>query len=203
MNKLHWAIVAFGTGVCAAGPADAKPIQIRWSVTQPTAVTVDTMTPLQYKDRAFEGQVPEGKHTVVIGYQIQYNRFYGDVFNQPFKILVTNSMPSVNFEITHLPQKYCTEALVERVESTSTTPQDAVNRFVAAGQLLDIPRNPGGCDPELRARAIRARHDQNVAMWKLDPGLFEPDDMFSAELKVADRELQQTYKVSKKAGATR
>ena len=178
LHRIAFATAAATLPLTSAG-AQQIPLQVLWSGDPPTVLVQEPGGPAPLRDRddrakIIRGTLPVGEQTVTVQ--------YGD-FNLPFGIRVSSTLPRVSLMINHSRRKYCTERLIREAEAPAVTLPDAINRFVAAGQLLAIPADRGGCDSELRIRAMVARGDRNQQMWAFNRALYIPNSLFAAQAK--------------------
>ena len=186
LHRIAFATAAATLPLTSAG-AQQIPFQVVWAGDPPIVVVQEPGGPVPLTNRddrakVIRGTLPVGEQTVTVQ--------YGD-FNLPFGIRVSPSLPRVNLMINHSRWKYCTEQLVQQVEAEAANLQDAINRFVSAGQLLSIPKNEGGCDNELWFRTIVARADRNLQMWAFNRNLYIPNQMFARHAKRARSVLSE------------
>jgi hypothetical protein len=176
---------------CAAAAAAALPIgtalaatipiEIRWAGTQPSSINISTAGGLQPLTYDSQGQVYRGtisiasatpqRRTVIISY---------GTFNHPIDLRVHSVLPAISFGVEHRPQASCTSNKVKASGEPSSNLVDALNRAVAAGQLLSI-ESPNDCGPALRPNAAQARYRQNVRMSQLSQGLFLINEQIKQE----------------------
>lgn len=156
----------------SGGLAKDIPIEIYWSGTEPSGVFLGVpggFQPLvsQANSTVFRGRTsvtgdrPERK-TITVRY---------GSYSHPFDFRAHRTLSRVTFSVNHQVQGSCTSTRVREATAPSDNLLDAVNRSVAAGELINIPE-PNACDRNLRFTAVRARYLQNAKMAELSNGFF-------------------------------
>jgi hypothetical protein len=157
-----------------SGAADAKdiPVEVHWVGAAPTQVLLSVPGGFQPLHRDPQRAIFRGQISIVQN-NLQRRTLtvqYG-YFSHPFDIRVHHNLARVAFSVTHQQQRSCTLARVQQASAPADNLPDAVNRSVAAGELLTI-EEPNACDSNLRFGAARARFRQNVRMAELSNGFF-------------------------------
>jgi hypothetical protein len=178
-------LLSLCAGALAAAPAHAEdvPIEISWQGDPPTSIsrsgddgqpnlTCDQATRTCRGHFSVRGNGLE-RRTLIVTYGL---------FNHPIDVRIYRLSPGVIFTVTYQGQRSCTEARVNLLSVQANNLADAINRSLAAGQLLSIA-SPNDCDANLQWRAAQARYNQSVRMAHLSRGLFLVNDQIARDYR--------------------